>query len=69
MGFGAWIGPYLTYFKGPGPGFEPNLSSGGSPGAEFGPYWAYFKPKSAHLGNLGLDLGHFGCRLPGFGPF
>ncbi len=42
----AWIGPHFAYFKGPGTGF--------------GPFWTYIKPKSVHLGDLGLDLGHFG---------
>ena len=32
----------------------------GAPGPGFGPFWAYFMPKLAHLGDLGLDLGHFG---------
>ena len=30
------------------------------PGPGFGPLWAYFQPKSAHLWDLGLDLGDFG---------
>ena len=33
-----------------------------------GLYLAYFKAKLVHLGDLGLDLGHFGEPGPGFGP-
>ena len=39
--------------EGPGPGFEPNSGSFG------GPFLGLFKPKLAHLGDLGLDLGPF----------
>ena len=31
----------------------------GGPGLGSGPFWAYFKPKSAHLRDRGLDLGYF----------
>ncbi len=41
------------------------MSSPGGPWPGFGPFWAYFKPKSAHLGIWAIS----GGPVSEFGPF
>ena len=91
-GFWAWIWAYFRGFE-PGLGnISPILrvlgldssliwALSGGPGPGFGPFWAYFKPKSVHLGDLwwiwaisggggvlALDSGYFGGTWAYFKP-
>ena len=68
-GFWAWIGPYLAYFKGPKPGFEPTLGSFGGPGPGFGLFGHILSLNWSIWGIWDWIWAISGGPGPGFEPF